>query len=51
VHGLSGGNQGFSGHRFLGIRTTVKIWGDTKKIETKILAEMPYGPEKLAEKI
>jgi uncharacterized protein len=28
-----------------------KIWGDTEKIEKKIFLAMPYGPDKLAEKV
>ena len=28
-----------------------RIWDDTEKIETKIFAELPYGPERLADKI
>ena len=40
----------YAGH-YLAATDLEKIWDDTEKIETKIFAEMPYGPEKLAEKI
>ena len=28
-----------------------KIWDETEKIETKIFSSMPYGPDRLAEKV
>ena len=40
----------YAGH-YIDASVLEKIWGDTEKIETKIFAEMPYGPEKLADKI
>ena len=40
----------YAGH-YIDATELEKIWDDTEKIEKKIFAEMPYGPEKLAEKI
>lgn len=40
----------YAGH-YLEAGELEKIWSDTEKIETKIFAAMPYGPEKLAGKI
>jgi putative nucleotidyltransferase with HDIG domain len=40
----------YAGH-YIDTSELEKIWCDTEKIEKKIFAEMPYGPEKLAEKI